>query len=335
MNEHQSQTGQIKKIKLESSIQQVYWTRRAAAPGGTIGLEVFTHYVGNNSEIKIDLTDKSGKSHGNFTDKIHGNHFWGPVKVPANAKEELYATVKLPKHSLSQKSGPLIILPLVEITNAKWDKKEARRGDILKLTADIKGVPDGVEAFIEIWEHDADGVHDFVTKFPVQVKSKKIEAEWEFEYHEDTDDIPSAGETEKGYHTPEYFFRVRAGEVTAESGLLEFKDWVEIQLIDDRGNIVPHQRYRVTLPDGTTREGELDDNAKARLEDIPPGNVTIIYPGAVPTVTQEQVPDVNNVEALRDPDLAAADNSDVEKIVPTDKVGEENSENQGSTEDNS
>jgi hypothetical protein len=287
MAEHQGQTGQVKKVKLESDIQQVYWTRRAAAPGGSVGLEVFTHYVGNNAELKIELTDKSGKSHGSFTDKIHGNHFWGPVKVPADAKEELFATVKLPKHSLSQKSGPLIILPPVQITNVKWDKKEARRGDILKLTADLKGVPDGVDAVIEIWEHDADGVHDFVTKFPVQVKNKKIEVEWEYEYHEDTDDIPSHDETEKGYHPPEYFFRVKVGEVTAESGLLEFKDWIEIELTDDEGTPIPSKKYKLLLPDGTEREGTLDGNGHAREENIPPGPVDVDFPDVKDVLTSE------------------------------------------------
>jgi len=205
--------------------------------------------------------------------------------VPADAKEELYATVKLPKHSLSQKSGPLVILPPVQITNAKWDKKEARRGDILKLAADLKGVPDGVEAMVEIWEHDADGVHDFITKFPVQVKSKKIEVEWEYEYHEDTDDIPTTEEAEKGYHPPEYFFRVKVGEVTAESGLLEFKDWIEIELTDDEGTPIPGKKYKLLLPDGTEREGTLDGNGHAREENIPPGPVDVDFPDVKDVLT--------------------------------------------------
>ena len=290
MPEHQGQTGQVKKVKLESDIQQVYWTRRAAAPGGSVGLEVFTHHVGNNSELKIELTDKSGKNHGNFTDKIHGNHFWAPVKVPADAKDELYATVKLSKHSLSQKSGPLIVLPAVQITNAKWDKKEARRGDILKLTANVKGVPDGVEAMIEIWEHDADGAHDFITKFPVQVKNKKVEAEWEYEYHEDTDEIPTHDELKPAgnkYDPPEYFFRVRAGEVTAESEIVEFKDWIEIELTDDEGAPISGKKYKLLLPDGTERSGTLDGEGHAREENVPPGPVEVDFPDVKGVSTAE------------------------------------------------
>ena len=108
---------------------------------------------------------------------------------------------------LTKKSNCMYVYPAVEIKNLKWDKNEARRGDILKLTADVTNVYEGAEAEIQIWEHDSDGAHDLITKFPVIVKNKKIEADWEYEYHEDTDDIPTEEETEKGYNPPEYFFR--------------------------------------------------------------------------------------------------------------------------------
>jgi hypothetical protein len=106
----------------------------------------------------------------------------------------------------------------------------------------VKGVPDGVEANIEIWEHDADGAHEFITKFPVQVKDKKIEAEWEYEYHEDTNDIPTHEDLQpvgEKYHAPQYFFRAKVAEVVAESELLQFKDWIELKLNDDAGNPIP------------------------------------------------------------------------------------------------
>jgi hypothetical protein len=44
----------------------------------------------------------------------------------------------------------------------KWDKKEARRGDILKLTADVINLYEGSEVEIRIWEHDSDGAHDLI-----------------------------------------------------------------------------------------------------------------------------------------------------------------------------
>jgi hypothetical protein len=281
MSLHQNQTDQVKKIQLQSAIEQVLWTKPIASSGGLVGLEIFTHYVGNGSSLEIELSDQNGKNFGKYKEKISVNRFWTQIKVPTEAKQALYADVKLPKHGLQMKSKPLIIVPLIEITNVKWDKKEARRGDILKLTADVKGVPDDTEGEIEIWEYDSDSAHDFITRFPVRVKDKKVEAEWEYEYHEDTDEIPTEEELQKygnQYNPPEYFFRVKVGGVQADSGLLEFKDWIEIELKNAENEPVPNEKYILHLPDGTKREGKLDENGYARQDKIPPGNVIIEFP---------------------------------------------------------
>jgi hypothetical protein len=279
MSTHKGQTDQVTTIKLESAIEQVYWTCRRAASGSVVGLEVFTRFVGNNSELKIELTDNNGKNFGTFSDKIHANHFWAPVKVPAEAKGALFASVKLPKHGLSGKSSPLLLLPLVHITNVKWDKSEVHRGEVLKLTADVKGAPEGTEAVIEIYEHDEDGANELVTKSTSTVRSNRIEAEWEYQYTGKTKDIPTAEETEKGYHHPQLFFRVSVGEVSADSGLLIFKDWIEIKLQDRRGNPMSGAEYVLHFADGSQKRSKLSAEGTAIEGTIPPGPCRLEFPG--------------------------------------------------------
>ncbi len=279
MPEHKGKTNKVNEVKLESSVDRVVWTTSAASVGANAGLEIDTHFVGNGSDIKIELKDGSGKSVGNLSKKISGNKLWVQVKIPDNAKNSLVAKVKLPKHSAELQSNPLIVLPPVGIKNLKWDKKEARRGDILTMTADVETVPDGTEAEIEIWEHDADEVHDLITTIPVEVKGKKIECKWEYEYHEDTDDIPTDEETEKGYNPPEYFFKVKVLGNQEDSEILQFKDWVEINLNDRLGNSMKNLDYVIKLPDGSEKKGKLDANGYAKIEDIPPGKFTIEFPG--------------------------------------------------------
>jgi hypothetical protein len=212
MSTHKGQTGQVTKVKLDSAIEQVYWTRRQAAPEATVGLEIFTRYVGNNAELKIELTDNEGKSHGTFSDKMHGNHFWGPVKVPAATKGALFASVKLPGHGLSQKSPPLLVLPPVRISNVQWDRNQVNQGDMLRLSATVKNVPDGVDAAIEIYEHDPAGAHELITKFPAPVRNGSIEKEWEFQGPGDTSTSSPLL----------FFFRVGVGDVAGDSGTIEF-----------------------------------------------------------------------------------------------------------------
>ena len=86
MAEHSSQTGQTKKITLPSSIEQVTWSKGLAAVGGVVGLEVHTLFIGNNSEIQIELSDASGKTLGKYSERTAGNRFWAQIRVPAGGQ---------------------------------------------------------------------------------------------------------------------------------------------------------------------------------------------------------------------------------------------------------
>jgi hypothetical protein len=275
-NAHRGDTDKTTKIELPSAIEQIAWSRGIASPGGEIALGVFTHYVGNGSELEIELSDNSGKQIDTLKEKLVGNRFWTTITIPENARDALFADVILQKHGLSKRSPALVLTPPVKITDVKWDKEEIHRGEKATLTATVEGVPDGMEAEISIWENDEEGAHELVTKFPGIVRDGQIEAEWEFEYHDDTDDIPTEEETEKGYRIPEYFFRVSMFGTKAESELIRFKDWIEIELSTDES--ASGIRYVLYLPDGTTREGKLDSDGRSREDDMPPGGYIVDFP---------------------------------------------------------
>jgi hypothetical protein len=46
------------------------------------------------------------------------------------------------------------------------------------------------------------------------------------------------------------------------------KTWIAFELVGDDGLPVAGERYRVTLPDGSVREGALDASGRARFDDI-------------------------------------------------------------------
>lgn len=55
--------------------------------------------------------------------------------------------------------------------------------------------------------------------------------------------------------------------------------FIEIELVDQDGRPVAHERYRITLPDGTVRSGRLDDRGSARIDGIrPAGPCDIEFP---------------------------------------------------------
>ena len=165
------------------------------------------------------------------------------------------------------------------------ERRRGTPGRCADPVGDIEGVPDQTDVLVIIMEYDQDGVHDKIVEIPTVVKDKKIEVQWEYEYHEDTDEIPTDQEMRRygrSYNPPEYFFVIdtegqRFGQ-KQESKLLLFKDYIEIILKDAGGNRVANEQYVLHLPDGTQRRGTLDGQGYAKEAGVPPGNVSIEFP---------------------------------------------------------
>jgi hypothetical protein len=56
------------------------------------------------------------------------------------------------------------------------------------------------------------------------------------------------------------------------------KTWIEFRLVDEDGKPVGHVRYELELPDGSTKSGVLDEQGRARFEDLDPGKCQIAFP---------------------------------------------------------
>lgn len=282
------QTDSPQTIKLQSNIIYALWLSSAARAGGQARFEVRTSFVGEGATIEVTAYTESGKKLGKVKDKVTLNRFVGTVDIPEKTKagEMVYFEAKLPKHGLKMESNLIPVKPHIQVKSLKWDKQEARRGDTLKLTADFQsGVEDNPDATVIIYEFNPDGHHFRVVSIPTQVQNNKIELLWEYEYHDDTAEIPTEEEKQKynkHYVHPEYFFvvviddeRIGTGQ---ESGKLKFKDWVEIELVDGQGSPMPNERYEGVFADGNRQSGKLDGNGKATISSLPPGNFTIEFP---------------------------------------------------------
>ncbi|MBK8258415.1 MAG: hypothetical protein IPK82_37855 [Polyangiaceae bacterium] len=60
----------------------------------------------------------------------------------------------------------------------------------------------------------------------------------------------------------------------------ETKTFIEIELVTDEEKPKPvaFKKYKIQLPDSTTREGMLDANGKARVDGIDPGTCKVSFP---------------------------------------------------------
>lgn len=315
-------------VKLDSELIYAAWRVGAAYGGQTVPLEVVTSFVGNGAKIKIEGKSENGKKLGKVSSTIKNNKFIGELEIPEDIEngDYIFFKVSLPDNSLDGESNHIPAGPPIEATNMKWSTDEARRGDVLTLSADIEGASDGTEATITIYEYDSDNIHDVITDFPAVVENTKIEVQWEYEYHEDTDDIPTQEEMDKyggSYNPPEYFFTITIGAQELgkeqESGILNFKDWIEVELVDDNNDPIPEVEYEAVYPDGTTQSGKLDELGKTRFENVPPGDFKITYKDVCTEVEEKEVTQSDDP----DDDVLSADEGEVSTETQSEEEGEE------------
>jgi hypothetical protein len=282
-------------VKLTSSLIYAAWKSGAAPIGQAAPLEVVTAFVGQGASIKITGKSDAGKSLGTVSGKINNNVYVGELTIPDSVKigDTVYFEVDLSANGVKGESNHIPAVPPIEVTNMQWSASEARRGDILTLSATVKGVPDRTDVKVYILEYDADGGHDRIAELPAIVDKNKLELKWEYEYHEDVDEIPTKEEMQKygkSYNPPEYFFVVEVYGAKfgqkQESKLLTFKDWIEIRLVDEEGKPAANEKYVLHMPDGQQKQGTLDGNGYAREDKIPPGKIEIEFPdaGSIETV---------------------------------------------------
>lgn len=328
VTEYTKQTDQIHEVKLESSITHAIWHGKTAAVGAQVSLEVLTELVGNGSEIKIKVKDKESRTIEKLKGHVYGNTYKAKIAIPENAKEELSYVAKLPKHGLEMDSEILTVIPPVNVTNQAWSEQEARRGDIVTLSADTEGIPDDTEVMIYIYEYDQDGAHDFITQFPTSVKQNKIELEWKYEYHEDTDEIPAEEEMQeygKHYNPPEYFWvaevaGTRFGEEQG-SGLLKFKDWIEVRLTNGPEEPIAGEPYILYLPDGEVIEGNTNNEGRIKEGKIPPGKVFVEFPGLFGLVVIEDGRQIEGTDrGTRQPTMRFSGSRQFDEPIPDDVV---------------
>lgn len=277
------------KVKLDSELVDASWMGGVAFAGQKARFRVQTLFVGTGAAIEIKGKSEKGKKLGKIKDTISGNLYMGEFDIPDDLEigDRVWFEVELSKQGVSGESAAIPVQPAVTVTGMKWSAAEARRGDILTLKADVRGVADATEVIVTIYEYDQDSVHDKITELKGQVKGQQLALDWRYEYFDDTDEIPTDRELQKygrSYNPPEYFFTVKVGDVEfgkkQESGLLTFKDYLEIRLVGRDGRPRKDEPFTVTLPDGSTRDGQLDAAGYARLDDVPPGPYTVTFKNA-------------------------------------------------------
>lgn len=227
MADHKRKTNKKHDEKLASQLDVMLWRVVTATAGDKVAYEVRTRYVGNGASITLTINDAAGKKVDTIKGKIIGDQFVGQYEIPVDAKEGVWKfSVKVAKLGLTgTSSNELKVAPLLKLTNAKWDTAEAKHGDILKMTCDVKNANAGDPVEIEVLQSDARGAHVPLVKLLTVVKDNKAELSWELRpaLKHVANDTGSKSKLDYADLEQEYFFKMRIGAVEAKSANVKLK----------------------------------------------------------------------------------------------------------------
>jgi len=165
---------------------------------------------------------------------------------------------------------------LKSVYEAKWETEKARPEEKVAYSAKMHGFEDGTIATVQIIKRDITGPDVVVDEIEAKVQGGKIEGEWTFIYPDDKTDEEK--NTPAGYTSPQFYFEVIVNGCRTRSGLLEYQDYLEIELHDENGDPIPGENYILYLSNGEVRKGKLDDGGYAKEENLPPVSSDIRFP---------------------------------------------------------
>ena len=165
---------------------------------------------------------------------------------------------------------------LLSLTDAKWSVEEAKTDEEVGMSAVADGLKDGSPAEFVIFKRDLRGPDQSVDRVKAKVKGDKVEARWK--YPEDAEEPADDDTAPEGYSRPEFFFVVEADGCKARSGMLLFKDWIEVEVKDEEGNILSDEECRLVFASGEIRKATTDKKGRVRVDDVPPGPVQVELP---------------------------------------------------------
>jgi hypothetical protein len=280
-------TDKKEKIKLESRIVRADWLSNIAYGGAYAKLEVKTVFVAEGSTIEIKGISSEGKAPDKISGKVYNDTFTGELLISENVKSgaDIWFEAKLPKHGLKMESGTAIPArsPVVA-TKIAWDRAEVHREDVMTMQVEFQDIPDHTDAAVIVFENNPNSYDLKVVSIPVEIMSNAINLKWQFMYQDSTALIPTETELKKvnkHYCPPRYYFMVtvngaRIGE-NRESGLLVFKEKLNLQLFDAYGVPVNKADFIVRFADGTQKKVASDENGFIKDESIPPGKFFVEY----------------------------------------------------------
>lgn len=251
------------------------WARGEAQVGEEVRLLIEAPGIADGTEVRATVRASGdgrvwGEASGRFAQGT-ADIAWQVVVPPETHGSEAPVLLGADLSIRGVQEAVPVPLAVRGFFDLRWHPEKGRDGDVIEIRAKSIGLPDGTEVRVSVWEEDVLTEHDFMASFGATVDRGAIRSQWTYVYSEDADDVIGEEESRRGYTLPEYYFRIEHQNLTARSGLLHHRNWVEIDVEDDDGRPVTDAMIEVTFPNGEVYRVSPDRDGRVFLEDVPPG----------------------------------------------------------------
>lgn len=213
--------------------------------------------------LDVKFVDKGGKP-------IVGGAY--SIKTPDNRQITGPLVGQIKQEGVPEGSHEIKLTAIVDV---RWSNPKAQVGDKVKLTVQTAGIEDGEEALLRIFVKDANFADQEYEVMKAEVKSDKIEKEWELKIDERLLEHQDSKAKGRRYSVPYFYFVAEVGGLKQRSALLKYTDWVEVNIKDADDNAIANKKFKLYFPNGEVRDGTLDSKGKAKVENVPAGRANV------------------------------------------------------------
>jgi len=268
-------------------------TGKPQGPLGQVTFKLFSRFENKEEDHRHSASAAIHDGAASADLKLFYNSDYYDAGEPSGTTVEYFFRASHPKASSELQSETLTMprdsAAQMKLRDMAWQEPEALVGEEITLNAHFDGASGNVDVEVEIYRVAQEGEHELVDTVRAEIRDGALEETWEVEAGEGSGGSQGAGTDEspgesgaKETPPPKLFFVVKAGEgkwgEKQESGLLEVKEWLEIELADESGKPLADEEYVVKLPGGREIKGTLDKNGFARIEGVSPGDAEVEFP---------------------------------------------------------
>ena len=287
---------------LPSRLEWAAWDRPTVVAGEAARLTVQGTWVGEDNPVDVALKDARNRTVGRASTTISRSRVVVEVPVSRDAEGAAVADVRLPDLGLSVTSGPLLVLPWIELA-PRWEQdgapaKVAREGGVASLVVGVDArrdlLPTLEGAAVRLTVHVGDPPEP-VVELRGTVRDREVRVDWRTTLPGARLDIvrqavldraadragTPRGEPPYRYVRPALSFAAELHGVVAVSPDLPFADMLGLSVADlAAGGAASGRAVSLTWPDGSTEEHTLDADGRLALDTALPGPVEVSVPPA-------------------------------------------------------